>query len=165
MGYSIEELNQISETEFVQRLGAVFEETPAIAQRVWGDRPFRDVVDLHQKMAAVVKNMPWALQLALIQAHPDLGSRVKMAAVSVQEQAGVGLNQLTLDEYERFQRLNAAYREKFGFPFVMAVKGRTKASILEAFEDRLEHSKDLEIQQALSEIVQIAHFRLGDLID
>ncbi|MDJ0708446.1 MAG: 2-oxo-4-hydroxy-4-carboxy-5-ureidoimidazoline decarboxylase [Leptolyngbyaceae cyanobacterium MO_188.B28] len=165
MGYSIEELNQVSEAVFVQRLGAVFEETPAIAHRVWGDRPFGNVRDLHQKMAAVVRDMSLAEQLALIQAHPDLGSRVKMAAASVEEQAGVGFNRLTPEEYGRFQALNATYREKFGFPFVMAVKGQTKTNILAAFEARLENTKDLEIQQALSEITQIARFRLNDLID
>ena len=165
MGYSIGELNQVSEAEFVQRLGAVFEETPAISRRVWGDRPFVDGADLHQKMAAVVQTMNLDEQLALIRAHPDLGSRVKMAATSVQEQAGAGLSQLTPEEYGRFQALNLAYREKFGFPFVMAVKGQTKAILLAAFEVRLENSKDLEIQQALSEITQIARFRLNDLID
>ena len=165
MGYSIEELNQISEAEFVRRLGEVFEETPAIAQRVWGDRPFVDVADLHQKMATVVQTMSLAEQLALIRAHPDLGSRVKMAAASVREQTGAGLSQLTPEEYGQFQALNTAYRQKFSFPFVMAVKGQTKVSILAAFEARLENSKDWEIQQALSEIAQIARLRLDDLID
>ena len=109
--------------------------------------------------------MSLAEQLTLIQAHPDLGSRVKMAAASVQEQAGAGLSQLAPEEYKHFQALNIAYRKKFGFPFVMAVKDQTKASILQAFRTRLENHKDPEIQQALSEIAQIARFRLNDLID
>ena len=165
MGYSISELNQMNQATFVTVLGAVFEETPTIAQQAWRDRPFTDISDLHQKMVAVVRKMALAEQLALIQAHPDLGSRVKMAANSVQEQAGAGLSQLPPEEYARFQALNTAYREKFGFPFVMAVKGQSKASILAAFETRLEHHKDQEISQALSEITQIARFRLDDLID
>ena len=165
MGYSIAELNQMKQVEFVTLLGAVFEETPAIAQRVWCDRPFADVSDLHQKMMTVVAKLSLAEQLALIQAHPDLGSRVKMAAASVQEQAGAGLSQLPPEEYDRFQALNTAYREKFGFPFVMAVKGQTKASILAAFETRLANHQDQEISQALAEITQIARFRLADLLD
>lgn len=165
MGYSITEINQMSQAEFVTLLGAVFEETPAIAQQAWGDRPFLNVSDLHQKMVAVVRNMALAEQLVLIQAHPDLGSRVKMAAASVQEQAGAGLSQLTPEEYKRFQALNVAYQEKFGFPFVMAVKGQTKAAIFQVFEIRLGNPKDQEIQQALSEITQITRFRLDDLID
>ena len=155
----------MSQTEFVALLGTVFEQTPKIAQQAWGERPFADLSDLHQKMIAVVMKMCLTEQLALIQAHPDLGSRAKMAAASVQEQMGAGLTQLTPTEYEWFQALNAAYRKKFGFPFVMAVKGQTKTSILEAFGTRLENHKELEIQQALSEITQIARFRLDDLID
>lgn len=164
MPYSLADLNQMNQTAFVGALGAVFEETPAIAERAWLHRPFADVTDLHQRMVAVVNAMTPAEQLALIRAHPDLGSRAQMADASVKEQAGAGLDRLTPDEYAQFHQLNQAYTEKFGFPFIIAVRNHTKTSILEAFDRRLQNSVDRERQQALIEIAQIAQFRLTDLI-
>ena len=164
MTYSITELNQMSQTAFVAVLGAVFEDTPAIAHTVWHARPFQDLTDLHQKMVAVVQALPPDQQLALICAHPDLGSKAKMAEASVQEQAGAGLDRLSSEEFERFHQLNQRYRDTFGFPFIIAVKHHTKASILAAFEHRLQHDRPTEQQQALTEIYQIAHFRLATLL-
>jgi 2-oxo-4-hydroxy-4-carboxy-5-ureidoimidazoline decarboxylase len=161
---AIAQLNQLSQPEFVAALGAVFEDTPAIAHQVWHQRPFKDVADLHQKMMAVVNAMTQTEQLRLIKAHPDLGSRTKMAEASVQEQSGVGLDRLTLEEYDQFQRLNQAYKDRFGFPFIIAVKQHTQQSILEAFDRRLHHSFEVEITQALVEIFEIARFRLTDLV-
>ncbi|MCY7273493.1 MAG: 2-oxo-4-hydroxy-4-carboxy-5-ureidoimidazoline decarboxylase [Phormidesmis sp. CAN_BIN44] len=165
MGYSIAQLNQMSQLEFVERLGAVFEETPTIAQQVWEQRPFADVDDLHQKMIAIVKMMSQAEQLKLIRAHPDLGSKAKMAEASVQEQSGVGLDRLSSQEYARFQSLNQAYKDKFGFPFIVAVKNHSKSSVLDVFDRRLENSLSAEITQALVEISTIVHFRLMSLIE
>jgi 2-oxo-4-hydroxy-4-carboxy-5-ureidoimidazoline decarboxylase len=165
MGYSIAQLNQMSQSEFVEWLGAVFEETPTIAAQVWDQRPFADVDDLHQKMIAIVKTMSQADQLRLIRAHPDLGSKAKMAEASVQEQSGVGLDRLSPQEYARFQSLNQAYKDKFGFPFIVAVKDHSKSSVLDAFDRRLKNSLSAEITQALIEISTIAHFRLMSLIE
>ncbi|KAM3090474.1 2-oxo-4-hydroxy-4-carboxy-5-ureidoimidazoline decarboxylase [Phormidesmis sp. 146-35] len=162
---SIAQLNQLSQPEFVEVLGAIFEDTPAIAHQVWHQRPFKDVTDLHQKMIAVVNDMTQVEQLTLIKAHPDLGSKTKMAEASVKEQSGVGLDRLTREEYNQFQALNQAYKDRFGFPFIVAVKNHTKQTILEAFDRRLHHSFELEITQALTEIFEIARFRLHDLID
>jgi 2-oxo-4-hydroxy-4-carboxy-5-ureidoimidazoline decarboxylase len=164
MPFSIEQLNQLSQEEFVETLGAVFEDTPAIAQQNWSERPFRDLADLHQKMVQVVNEMSAEDQLALIKAHPDLGSKAKMAEASVQEQAGVGLDRLSPEEYQRFHCLNEAYKTKFGFPFIIAVKHHTKDSILQAFEQRFQNPGETEKYQALSEIAQIARFRLAELV-
>ena len=164
MPYLIAELNQMSQEAFVKALGAVFEDTPAIAYQVWNQHPFADVAELHQQMVDVVKAMSREQQLALIQAHPDLGSRAKMAEASVKEQAGAGLAQLSREEYDRFQSLNRAYQDKFGFPFIVAVKNHTKASILDTFERRLENPMEAETEQSLTEIAQIAHFRLIELV-
>jgi len=164
MPYSIAELNQMSQEAFAKALGAVFEDTPAIAYQVWNQRPFADVTELHQQMVDVVKAMSREQQLALIQAHPDLGSQAQMAEASVKEQAGAGLAQLSLEEYDRFQSLNRAYKDKFGFPFIVAVKNHTKGSILDSFERRLENPMEAEMEQALTEIAQIAHFRLVELV-
>ena len=164
MQYSLVELNQISQEEFTQALGAIFEHTPAIARRTWDDRPFASTADLHAKMVTVVSVMTPAEKLALIQAHPDLGSKAKMAEASVSEQAGAGLDRLSVEEFDRFQYLNREYRKKFSFPFIVAVKKHTKTSILEAFKQRLDNSIETEMQQALAEICEIARFRIESAI-
>jgi 2-oxo-4-hydroxy-4-carboxy-5-ureidoimidazoline decarboxylase len=164
MPYSLAQLNEMSQSEFIAALGAVFEETPAIAKIAWHARPFTSAIDLHQQMVNVVSYFSREKELALIQAHPDLGSKAKMAEASIKEQAGAGLNQLSPQEYEQFQQLNQAYTEKFGFPFIIAVKNYTKESILWAFQRRLENSAEQERQQALAEIMAIARFRLNELV-
>lgn len=164
MLYSLVELNQMSSEEFTEALGAIFEHTPAIARRTWDDRPFASTADLQAKMVTLVNAMTEAQKLALIQAHPDLGSKAKMAEASVSEQAGAGLDRLSVEEFDRFQCLNRSYREKFNFPFIVAVKNHTKTSILEAFKQRLDNSFETEMQQALAEISEIARFRLESVI-
>jgi 2-oxo-4-hydroxy-4-carboxy-5-ureidoimidazoline decarboxylase len=164
MPYSLVELNQLSQEEFTQALGAIFEHTPAIARSTWDDRPFASTADLYAKMVTVVSAMTQAEKLALIQAHPDLGSKAKMAEASVSEQAGAGLDKLSVEEFDRFQFLNRSYREKFNFPFIVAVKKHTKTSILEAFKQRLDNSPETEMQQAVAEICEIARFRLDSAI-
>jgi 2-oxo-4-hydroxy-4-carboxy-5-ureidoimidazoline decarboxylase len=115
-------------------------------------------------MVKVVFEMSSEEKLALICAHPDLGTKAKMADASVKEQSGVGLDRLSPEEFDRFLRLNQVYRDRFGFPFIIAVRNHTKESILDEFEVRSNHSMEEEKQQALSEICQIARFRLEDLI-
>ncbi len=158
--YVIATLNQMSQAEFTEALGSIFEHTPEIASQAWQERPFDDVTKLHQGMAAIVENMSESDQLKLISAHPDLGSKFKMAEASVQEQSTVGLDQLSSNEYRRFQQLNDAYKQKFGFPFIIAVRNHTKDSILAAFEQRLENTIALERKQAIAEIIEIARWRL-----
>ena len=163
--YAIAQLNQMSQEEFTAALGTVWEETPEIAAQAWYTQPFEDVEALHRAMVAVVDRMSEAEQLALIKAHPDLGSKAKMAEASIKEQSGVGLNTLSESEYQRFQSLNQAYKDKFGFPFIIAVKYHTLESILEAFETRLQNDIEQEKQQALVEIGKIARLRLEDLVE
>ncbi|HEY9622494.1 MAG TPA: 2-oxo-4-hydroxy-4-carboxy-5-ureidoimidazoline decarboxylase [Crinalium sp.] len=164
MPYSIDEINQMSQEAFVEAFGKIFEETPAIARQAWERRPFSDAPHLHQQMLKVVNEMDQEHQLIFIRAHPDLGSKAKMAEASVQEQTDAGLDRLTPEEYQRFQQLNQTYKDQFGFPFIIAVKNHTKDSILEAFRQRLNNSFDTEIQQALSEISQITQRRLFALV-
>jgi 2-oxo-4-hydroxy-4-carboxy-5-ureidoimidazoline decarboxylase len=163
--YTLAQLDRMSQSEFTTALGEIWEETPAIANQAWHNKPFEDVEALYRAMVAVVENMSETQQLALIKAHPDLGSKTKMAQASVQEQSGVGLNRLSESEYQRFQSLNQAYQDKFGFPFIIAVKYHTKESILEAFEIRLQNSQEEERQEALNEISKIARLRLEATID
>jgi 2-oxo-4-hydroxy-4-carboxy-5-ureidoimidazoline decarboxylase len=158
--YTLAQLNQMSQAEFTKALGEIWEETPQIARQAWHNKPFKDLDALYQAMVAVVDSMSEAEQLKLIKAHPDLGSKAKMADASVQEQAGVGLDRLSESEYQRFQFLNQAYKDKFDFPFIVAVKYHTKSSILEEFETRLKNSQEQEKRQALTEISKIAQLRL-----
>lgn len=164
MAYSIAELNAMDRSQFTEALGEIFEQTPTIAAQAWADRPFDDVEALYQAMATVMGNLPQQQQLVLICAHPDLGSRLKMAEASVQEQAGVGLDRLSAERFAEFQTLNQQYRDRFQFPFIIAVKNHTQDSILQAFYDRLQTPLEIEFQQALREILQIARFRLLDQV-
>jgi len=110
---------------------------------------------------------PTERKLALIRAHPDLAGRAAIEGTltrsSENEQASAGLDRLTPDEYEAFTRLNAAYRERFGFPFVVCAREHTKESILRVAAERLAHTRDEEVRVALEEIAKIARLRLGDL--
>lgn len=165
MVYLIYEINRMSQMVFVEMFGGVFEDTPEIALQAWRKHPFADLNDLHQQMVAVVNEMTSEEQLRLIRAHPDLGSKVKMAEASVKEQADVGLDQVSSEEYRRFEFLNQSYKNKFGFPFIVAVKNHTKTSILELFECRVQNTVDAEKHQALKEIAEIAKFRLMNLVN
>jgi OHCU decarboxylase len=113
----------------------------------------------------VVREAPKEAQLALIRAHPDLGSRARMAQASVAEQKSAGLDALTPAELERIQALNRAYSEKFGFPFILAVRGKSKADVFRAMEERLPNPPELEFETALEEIYKIARFRLAELLE
>jgi len=158
--YLLKTLNQMSQSKFTEALGSIFEHTPEIASEAWRSLPFENEPQLHRTMAEIVTNMNEADQLKLICAHPDLGSKFRMAEASVQEQSTVGLDQLSVAEYDRFQQLNDAYKEKFGFPFIIAVRNHTKDTILKAFEQRLENDPQLEKKQAIIEIIEIARWRL-----
>jgi 2-oxo-4-hydroxy-4-carboxy-5-ureidoimidazoline decarboxylase len=146
----------------------VFEHSAWIAERAWRLRPFASVDVLHGAMTRVVREASREERLALLRAHPDLAGRAARAgdlsAASRDEQASAGLDRLTEAEYERFGRLNAAYRDKFGFPFVIAVRTHDKAAILAAFERRLEHTLDQELEAALVQVATITRLRLDALV-
>jgi 2-oxo-4-hydroxy-4-carboxy-5-ureidoimidazoline decarboxylase len=165
MIYSLTQINRMDRPQFIQALGEIFEHTPTIAAQAWYQRPFNSIEELHQKMMMVVLGFDLDRKLALVRAHPDLGSKVKMAVASVQEQAGVGLDRLSSAEFDRFQQFNQAYLERFDFPFIIAVKNYTKSSILEAFDRRLQNSTEVELATAIEEISQIARFRLLAIVD
>lgn len=149
--------------DFVARFGPVYEASPWVAEGVWPDPP-TDREGLARAMAAVVDGAPRERKLALIRAHPQLASRARMADASVKEQAGAGLDQCSPEQFEAFQRLNAAYNARFGFPFVVAVKGQARADILAAFEARLANDPETEFETAIAQIHRIAGFRLAELM-
>lgn len=158
------DLNTLGREAFVDALGWVFEDSPWVAERVWPGRPFASLERLHETMAAVVLAAGADRQLALLQAHPDLGARLKMSAASSGEQAGAGLDQLSPDVFTRLQALTDEYRQKFGFPFLFAVKGSTPAQVLDALETRLPRDRTAEFEEGLRQVVRIAWFRLDSMI-
>src|SRR5688500_11542838 len=176
---TLAELNAKDRSEFVDALGWIFEESPWVAERAWEKRPFPTLDALHGAMTAVVAGTSEDQQLELLRAHPDLGTvRHKpdpagsvdlqaapgMSSASQREQAGAGLDTLTRDELEQVRALNAAYREKFGFPFLYAVKGSTKLAMLNALERRLTSTRAIEHQEALRQVYRIARFRLEETV-
>lgn len=168
MTVSLEHLNACSDSEFVAALGAIFEHSPWVAEAVANDRPFASVDALHAAMVAAIDAAGEEPQLKLIRAHPDLAGKAALAgeltAESTSEQKGAGLDRLTAEEFERFHTLNDAYKQRFGFPFILAVRGHDKHSILAAFVRRLKHSPEEERVEALAQIARIGEFRLNDLI-
>ena len=151
--------------EFVARFGAIYEHSPWVAEEAAavldGDG---DVEHIATVMTDCVDNAAREKQLALIRAHPDLADRAQVAdgltADSASEQASAGLDRCSAEEYARFRSLNAAYKQKFGFPFVMAVRGSSRQEILAAFAARLGNDAETEFETALAEIHKIARLRL-----
>jgi 2-oxo-4-hydroxy-4-carboxy-5-ureidoimidazoline decarboxylase len=157
---NIDELDHLPQNEFVERLGWVFEGSPWVAERAWAHGPFQSIDGLHAAMVAEVEHATTEEQLALLRAHPDLGTRAKMSSASVTEQVGAGLNHLTGDEYTELMRLNTDYRNEFGFPFLFAVKGGKKDDILKSLRERVAGSREEEFRTALEHVFRIARFRL-----
>ena len=154
---------------FVNLFGGVFENSSWVVERAWRDEPFESVEALHGTMVSAMQNAGRGRQLELLRSHPDLAGKAAVSGdltdESTQEQAGAGLNQLTLEEYREFQVLNEIYRKKFGFPFIVAVKGLTKGEILATFNERIDHSLESEFRMCLSEVAKIARLRLAELIN
>ncbi len=162
------ELNSLSREEFVRIVGPVFEHSPWIAEVTWSKKPFASVEKLHVALCETVKTACEEKHLALVRAHPDLVGRLALAGQltkeSTGEQASAGLNQLSPEEIVLFQTNNAAYKEKFEFPFVICARFNKKEAILNGFKVRLHNSREQEIKTALEEIFKIAELRLRDLI-
>jgi len=161
---SIEEINACEQGQFIETLGWVFEHSPWVAERAWHRRPFWSCGHLSEAMNGEVATASVGEQLDLLRAHPDLGTRARISPGSAVEQAGAGLDRLTSGEYARLMELNAAYRVKFGFPFLYAVKGSDKLAILAALERRLSSSPDNEFAEALHQVYRIARFRLEGIV-
>lgn len=161
---SLAELNGMDQVGFVDAIGWVFEHSPWVANRAFDARPFDSLDVLHAAMTQEVERATFAERLALVKAHPDLGTRARLSAASAEEQAGAGLESLTPGEFEQLHRLNSAYRTRFGFPFLLAVKGSTKHYILRALQARMEATPEDEFREALRQVYRIARFRLEDLI-
>jgi 2-oxo-4-hydroxy-4-carboxy-5-ureidoimidazoline decarboxylase len=161
---TLDELNEFDRARFVAALGWIFEDSPWVAERTWTHRPFASLEHLHEAMTGAVAAATVEEQLALLRAHPDLGTRARMTEASTSEQAGAGLDRLTPEELERLRASNAAYRRKFGYPFLFAVRNSTRHQILDALERRLRNDPHQEFGEALRQVYRIAGFRLEDAV-
>jgi 2-oxo-4-hydroxy-4-carboxy-5-ureidoimidazoline decarboxylase len=161
---SISEVNAMSPAAFIEAFGDVAEHSPWVAREAQSFRPFRnrDEMALHFERALKAGNHE--AQLALIRAHPDLATRAKLTEDSSKEQAGAGLTALTADEFARFTDLNTRYRERFGFPFIFAVKGATKHMILDSFAGRVGNDPEQEFAMAIAQVCRIFRFRIEDRV-
>src|SRR4030095_13373556 len=144
---TLADANTLTCDRFVSSLGWVFERSPWVAERAWNRRPFASIEHLHEAMMAEMFAARAEEQLALLRAHPDLGARARMSDASTGEQAGAGLDSLSRADFERLHTLNASYRERFGFPFLLAVKGRSTREILDALAARLPASSAHHLSQ------------------
>ncbi len=166
---SVEEVNSMGQAEFVSQFGPLFEHSPWVAEGAWCGRPFDDLDSLHEAFVDAVQEASAERRIALIRAHPDLAGKAALAGgltdESAREQASAGLDRLSSEEYQEFHRLNDAYREKFGLPFVVCVRDHTKKTIFSSVERRLAHTQGEEIEAALGEISRISRLRLEDLVE
>ena len=146
----------MSKEEFVQKYGGIYEHSPWVAEAAFGP------ADVLAALREAVEQGGHEKQLALLRAHPDLGEKLDtLTTSSVSEQLGAGLNQCSPQEFAEFNELNAAYKEKFGFPFIVAVKGLNRQDILQRFRERIGHDREAEFRTALDQVHNIASFRLG----
>ena len=161
-------LNSMNQTGFTTALGFAFELSPWVVERAWDAKPFASVEALHAAMMAVLDAATTADKLALIRAHPELASKAAIAksltAESNAEQASAGLDRLTPEEFARFHDLNAAYRDRFGFPFIICVRLNDKSSILAAMQARLSNDEATESGEAITQIGLISKLRLLDAV-
>jgi OHCU decarboxylase len=164
----LDELNQLDRETFVARLRYLFEDAPWVLAAAWEHRPFAHLEDLYAALCAALYAGSPEQHEALIRAHPELAGRDALSGAitpeSAREQAMAGLNRLDANELAQFQALNQAYRERFGFPFVICVREHTREEILAALQSRLANSRQEELRQALHEITRICWFRLVDTV-
>ena len=167
---ALEELSSLGKSDFVARLGGVFEHSPWVAERAWHKRPFASLEDLHRVMLGAVGDASREEKLSLIRAHPELagGEAVegKLTLASTGEQARLGFNRLSKNELEQMNELNRRYREKFGFPCIVALKlHRDRQSVMAEMERRSNNDQEEEIRNALQQIGHIARGRLEKMLN
>lgn len=164
----LQNLNQLDRGKFVEFLSGVFEHSPWVAEQAFTHRPFESLQSLHSRMSDIVDKSSKEQRRKLICNHPELAGRQaatgELTKESSSEQAGAGLNNCSADELKQLRQLNKQYLEKFGFPFVIAVKQLSRYDILDAIASRLNNKADEEFDTCIRQISNIARYRLNDLI-
>jgi OHCU decarboxylase len=165
---TLQEINAFDQDTFVEKLGPLFEGTPWIVAETWSRHPFPSIDHLYSVLCEVMYTAPIERQIVLLKSHPDLVGRAALAGTlspaSTNEQTSAGLDGLSLEEIALFTRYNQAYRDRYGFPFVICARENKKESILAGFETRLCHSREQEIEIALGEVAKICKLRLDDQV-
>lgn len=161
---TLDEVNNMSDEAFIKQFGDIAEHSPWVAEDATLDRPYATIADMRSAFIDAVSDSTQEMQLALLRAHPDLAAKAKLTADSTNEQKGAGLDTLSAEEFAKFTKLNDAYKVRYGFPFIFAVKGATKHQILAAFETRIKNAKDLEFQTAILQVCRIINFRLEAMV-
>ena len=161
---SIDKFNKLSKSEFISIFGNIFEKTEWIAERCYESKPYNNLDELVSKMMKIFENIEKERHLEILNSHPDLAVEKKLTKDSKNEQKNASLNQCTDEEFVEFKKLNEEYKEKFGFPFIVAVKGKNKEEILNSFRQRITNNINLEFEEAKKQVKKIASFRLGEII-
>ncbi len=167
-------LANLSKSQFMAILGGIYEKTPWVAEQYWqsfvhNQEKWDNFAETNAEMQKIVKNSDASLRLKILQSHPELVGKLalagKLTAESTREQAGAGLNQCSPDEFQEFQTLNSQYNEKFGFPFIVAVSGKSRLEILQIFKSRVNNDYDAEFQEAMAQVYKIAEIRLKQVFE
>lgn len=158
-------INKMSKDQFVGVLGGVFELAPWVAENAWMQRPFFSWKQLHERMMEAVRQAPGEQVAALLNGHPELGTKIETTACSLSEQRNDGPAQLLDNELAHFAAYNRDYRERFGFPFILSVKGKAKSEIFAAMNVRIHNSAATELEIAIGEVGKIAAARLEELLE
>ena len=161
---SIDKVNKLSKSDFISIFGNVFEKTDWIAQKSYDLKPYKNFEELFLKMMETFENTNKENHLKILNAHPDLAVEKKLTKDSKNEQKNASLNQCTDEEFIEFKKLNEEYKKKFGFPFIVAVKGKNKEEILNSFRQRITNNINLEFEEAKKQVKKIASFRLSEII-
>ena len=161
----INKINKLSKSEFIKVLANIFENTRWIAEELYNQKPFNDFKDLSSKILNIFETTTKEKKLKILKDHPDLANKAKISLLtpdSLKEQTNAGLDQCTEEEFNEFKKLNDNYK-KFGFPFILAVKGKTKIEILNNFRKRVSSDPEIEFAEAVKQVNQIANMRLKEL--
>ena len=161
---SIDKFNKLSKAEFISIFGNIFEKTEWVAERCYESKPYNNFDELVSKMMKIFENIEKERHLEILNSHPDLAVEKKLTKDSKNEQKNASLNQCTDEEFVEFKKLNEEYKKKFGFPFIVAVKGKNKEEILNSFRQRITNNINLEFEEAKKQVKKIASFRLGEII-
>ena len=161
---SIDKFNKLSKAEFISIFGNIFEKTEWVAERCYESKPYNNLDELVSKMMKIFENIEKERHLEILNSHPDLAVEKKLTKDSKNEQKNASLNQCTDEEFVEFKKLNEKYKKKFGFPFIVAVKGKNKEEILNSFRQRITNNINLEFEEAKKQVKKIASFRLGEII-
>ena len=161
---SIDKFNKLSKAEFISIFGNIFEKTEWVAERCYESKPYNNLDELVSKMMKIFENIEKERHLEILNSHPELAVEKKLTEDSKNEQKNASLNQCTDEEFIEFKKLNAEYKKKFAFPFIIAVKGKNKEEILNSFRQRITNNINLEFEEAKKQVKKIASFRLGEII-